>query len=205
MNTTSASTVIDQRIAEIDAEKARLATLDNERAALMKERDNAIAAQRKEVISSIPGLLGVGTLDEAIALMRGLTPSTAGAASGKGHRYSPEVRAQVRAALEAKTPVSKISKHMRIGQATIWIWKREWGLTASNTHRAPKTARRVAKRRAKSTPMMDEMQKARLLVKLQEGKTPISKLAQEFGRSRARIYQFAHIHGVKTPGTFAAA
>lgn len=207
---------IDHRLAEIDAEQNRLTALNEERTRLLQERERllreetekkaaALAARRAEAILTLPAILEVGSMDEVVALILGtgtVKPTAKSPSSSKGHRYSAEVRAQVRAAMVAGTSVSQISRHYRIGEATLWIWKKAWGLTKGHTPvvRQLKSRQRQRAPKSRRKEPLGDTEKVRLLARLKEGKTPVSQLALEFRRSRARIYQFAHKHGVATPG-----
>lgn len=186
---------IDQRLNEIAAEKARITALDEEQARLMREKEETIVAWRKEVAKTVPGLFGVATIEEAIALMREDAPSVP-----KGRLvYSDEVRAQVKAAMAAKTPVAQISRHFHISEATLWIWRRGWGFT-KGSRRAP----RFRKTKPIRHDALSPDQKQELLRLLGEGKVPVTKLSKQFHRSRARIYQLAHAHHVTLPSLHAA-
>lgn len=192
---------IDTRLAQIEAERARITELDAEAARLRHEKELVVAKRRAEVINTLPGLLQVETLDQVVALIRGLNPTS----PTKGFRYSDETRAQVRKMMEADTPIAQIAKHMRIGEATLWLWKRAWGLTHTPV-RQPKPRHVAAPRRGnRQKAPMSPARKAELIVRIKEGKTPIAKLAKEFGVSRARAYQIVAREHLSTPGALKAA
>lgn len=208
---------IDQRLAAIEVEKTRLAALEEERARLLREKEVALAAKRRDVIATIPALLGVTTVMEAIALMRGSVAPVSGARKPvpPGTAIPESTKAQARQMLEAHTPVAKVAKHLRISEATLWKWKRLWGMTHQTAAQKRSRAAKVKAAPKAKTPkgktatihrfstqpgaLPVEKQEA-LLARIKEGKTPITKLAKEFGRTRAAVYQFAHKHGVATPG-----
>lgn len=190
---------IDERLAQIEAERARITQLDEGAARLRHEKAMVLAARRREVIQTIPALLQVLTIEEAITLMRAEVSPTK--SNAKGKRYSDAVRAQVKQMMVAKTPLAQIAKHMRISEATLWIWKKYWGLTKAREAvvATPKVAKTRRAKRGVKTPLT-EQQKGRLVSLLKEGKTPAAVLAKEFGLSRARIYQIVAQQGLTTPG-----
>lgn len=193
---------IDQRLAEIEAEKARIVSLDEERNRLLREKEIALAKRRQEVIATIPGLLQVANLEEAVELMRTALRGTSAprvANRAPGLRIPESTRAQARQMLEAKTPVAKVAKALRVGEATVWLWKRSWGLTGTRPRAKAKAPKAPRRRTVNTQDAMDPATRAQLVAKLKEGKTPIRVLAKEYGRSRARLYQLIDKLGIKSP------
>jgi transposase len=190
-------TNIDQRLAEIETERARLVALDEEKNRLLREKEIALAKRRQETLATLPGLLQVGSLNEVLDLIRNSGTVRPAASRTSGARIPESTRAQARQMLEAGTPVNKVAKALRIGEATVWLWKRSWGLTKTRTVKAAKT--KPAKRRNAQPGALSETEHDRLIAELKEGKVPVAKLAKQYRRSRARIYQIANHLGIPTP------
>ncbi len=117
---------LENQIADLEAQ---LQTRRQEAQRVAEQEAAAMVAKRQEVIASIPGLLGVGSINEAMALLRASTKGAVISSKAKGNRTPPETLALLKLALEANTTITEASKRFKLSPATISNWKSKWGLT----------------------------------------------------------------------------
>jgi hypothetical protein len=126
---------------KIEAIKAQLSRVERQRSVLKQRMDEL----RRRELAKLPQHVGLSTIDELIQVLvphasAALRERLARIDGSDGHgapgdnarrvRFPPELRARIRAELEAGgKSVAQLSREYGPSHPTIMGWKREWGLT----------------------------------------------------------------------------
>ncbi len=169
---------IESTVQEISNLRAQLALAEQTLANEKLLADQQAREKRREAIASIPGLLGVTTLAEAMALLKAETPTHL------HNRALPQSTLETaRQMLENGATSPAVAKALKMGLSTVWAYKAKWGLTKSS---GPTTA----KRRTRTRPGRHLSTETKLAIwdAMQKPGAKVAEVARRYGTSRQSTY-----------------
>jgi len=177
---------IDLKIAAL---KVAIEVAEQEKAALLKASEEAFTAK----LAEIPGLLGVASLKEALAILTtkvmgsitGFGTNGSPRTPGKGHRLSTIIVKQMRAMLGDRETAPYIAKTLGVGVSTVELYRSRWGMTRRQGIPQLKVHR-------PSTNRLAPEQRNQLVAALTSNRSSVTRLAHRFGVSRQAVYNVRH-------------
>lgn len=111
--------MVTEKITEIEQYKKKIADLEKQ-----------VASERRAELKTLPGKFGYDSMKDFIRALRGLGAAKAGRAGrrGKRARITPEMKTQIKAALQAGKKGVQVAKEFGISVPSIQNIKKEFGL-----------------------------------------------------------------------------
>lgn len=164
---------------EISNLRAQLELAEQKLAADKAELEQRAKEAQRAVIASIPGLLGVGTIQEALALLKEQVPP----ANLHNRALPPSTLEQMRLMLENRASSPTVAKALKVGLSTVWAYKARWGLTKNGK---PATARRRVRQRGNNH--LSASTRLAIWDDLQKPGAKVAVVARKHGTSRQSVY-----------------
>ncbi len=171
----SSSNVIETTQQEIVNLRAKLALAEEAVAHEMTLAAERAKNARREAIGSIPTLLGVDNLQQALDLIRAETP-----VNPDKQRLPQSTLNHARVMLAAGATALEVSKALKMGLSTVQLYKHKWGLTK------PTTARRRVQ--AKVGNHLSPETRVAIWDQMQEKGARVAVVARKHGTSRQSVY-----------------
>lgn len=192
-NNTPALTLEEIRL-KMDQHQRELEALGEAAKAAQEKAESEKRAKLEEAIKSIPALLGVGTLDEALALLR---PKTTPRQPNRPHSraaFPAEVNAAIDEAFAKGVKPAEVATTFKIGLSTAWLKKKQWNERNGRVGKTKPKAQRSG---------LSEHERERAIGWIKGGKT-VAYVADHLGVTRMSVYNLLHKRGVPLPSSVAA-